>query len=229
MSKPFKTFFNKHWPLIKSLLIFLVFSAAIALTFQISGIFDFFNAHWIEQHIRNQDWQGIVLLICIIGLGTSCGLPRQVAAFLSGYAIGVTYGTLVATFAATLGCSITFFSARYLAQPFLLKRYPDKVTIINRFLQHKTFQKTVIIRLIPAGNNFLLNLAAGVGQIKAWRFIGASYIGFFPQMIIFALAGSGLQLMSYWQLTSSGVLSVVAGLLSYRLYTQYQQELKSNE
>lgn len=209
-----------------NLVYFLIFSALVALFFHQSGLFSFFNEQWIDKNIRDQGTSGYFVLGVFIAFGSSCGLPRQMSAFLAGYALGIIPGTLLATFTAAVGCAITFYVARYLAQPIINRRYPDKITIINRFLLTKTFQKTVIIRLIPAGNNFLLNLAAGVGNINAFKFISASYLGFFPQMIIFATAGSGLKLMSYWQISSSALLSIIASLLSYRLYKQYQQEFK---
>ncbi len=223
------TFVKQHKKSLLNLFYFLMFSGLLALFFQQSGLFAFFNEQWIDQHIRNQGEMGYALLLLIIALGSSCGLPRQMSAFLAGYAIGITYGTLIATLGAAIGCAITFFVARYLARPFVLREHPDKVELINRFLKDRVFEKTIIIRLIPAGNNFLLNLAAGVGHINPLRFISASYLGFFPQMIIFATAGSGIQLMSYWQIGTSVLLSIIAALLSVHLYRQYQAELKEDK
>ncbi|KGJ95975.1 TVP38/TMEM64 family protein [Thalassotalea sp. ND16A] len=213
---------------IKFIGIFLLISAAIALIFQFSGFIDQFDQRWIEQNIHDKGQSGLLYFIAVIALATSVGLPRQVAAFAAGYAFGIWQGTVVATFAAALGCGLSFSFARFIARPMVLKHLNDKVEIFNRFLQHDTFQKTFIIRLIPAGNNFLLNLAAGVANINAFRFISGSYIGYFPQMAIFALAGSGVQLMSYWQIGASALLSVIAILLSYRLYRRYESDLQIN-
>lgn len=205
---------------------FLGVGASLALLFHLLGITEHFNKAWVDQYIRQQGANGILYFIVLIALATSLGLPRQAAAFAAGYAFGTVYGTLIATLAAAIGCSITFYTARFIARPLVLKRFSDKVDIFNNFLQKDTFEKTFIIRLIPAGNNFLLNLCSGVAQINAFKFISGSYLGFFPQMAIFAFAGSGIQLVSYWQIGASAVLSVVACLLSYRLYKQYKTELK---
>ena len=218
---------RKYWPQFRFILIFLVISGLIASVFHFSGVFKHFDKEWIETTIQNSGSLGLLYFIVIIALATSCGMPRQAAAFAAGYAFGTVQGTLVATFAAALGCSITFYTARFILRPLVLKRFIDKVVIFNRFLQKNTFEKTFIIRLIPAGNNFLLNLCSGVGAIDARKFIFASYLGFFPQMAIFAMAGSGIQLMSYWQIGASAVLSVVAMLMSYRLYAKYKAELNT--
>ncbi|WNC72513.1 VTT domain-containing protein [Thalassotalea psychrophila] len=222
-----KSFWLKYKAAITFLGFFLAISAGIALIFNYSGLLSHFDQAWVDNKIKQQGSDGILYFIAVIALSTSISLPRQVAAFAAGYAFGVWQGTLVATFAAALGCSITFYTARFIARPLVIKHFSDKVDIFNKFLQQDTFQKTFIIRLIPAGNNFLLNLCSGVGAIDARKFIFASYLGFFPQMAIFALAGSGIQMMSYWQIGASAVLSVVACLLSYRLYRKYKAELQS--
>lgn len=222
-----KSFWLKNKASITFLGFFLVISAAIALMFNYSGLLSHFNQDWVDNNINQQGSYGIAYFITVIALATSISLPRQVAAFAAGYAFGVWQGTLVATFAAALGCAITFYTARFIARPLVLKRFSDKVEIFNKFLQKDTFQKTFIIRLIPAGNNFLLNLCSGVGDINSKKFISASYLGFFPQMAIFALAGSGIQMMSYWQIGASAVLSIIAALLSFRLYKQYKEQLQN--
>ncbi|OUS23900.1 hypothetical protein A9Q98_14300 [Thalassotalea sp. 42_200_T64] len=211
---------------IKFIGVFLLISAAIALIFKFSGVIDQFDQRWIEQSIHDKGQAGLLYFIAVIALATSLGLPRQVAAFAAGYAFGVWQGVFVATFSAALGCCLSFSFARFIARPMVLKHLNDKVEIFNHFLQHNTFQKTFIIRLMPAGNNFLLNLAAGVGNINAFRFISGSYVGYFPQMAIFALAGSGVHVMSYWQIGASAILSIIAMLLSLRLYRQYQSVLR---
>ncbi|WOH36566.1 VTT domain-containing protein [Thalassotalea fonticola] len=224
-----KSFWLKYKAAITFLGFFLIVSAAIGLLFNYSGLLSQFDQNWVDNSIKQQGNSGILYFITVIALATSVGLPRQVAAFAAGYAFGIWQGTLVATFAAALGCCITFYTARFIARPLVLKRFSDKVEIFNNFLQKDTFQKTFIIRLIPAGNNFLLNLCSGVGDISAKKYISASYLGFFPQMAIFALAGSGIQMMSYWQIGASAVLSVVACLLSYRLYHKYKIELETSK
>lgn len=216
---------KRFWPQIKLLLLFLGVSASLALLFHLLGIADHFNKAWVDQYIRQQGTNGILYFIVLIALATSFGLPRQAAAFAAGYAFGTWQGTLIATFAAALGCCITFYTARFILRPLVLTRFSDKVTLFNRCLQHNTFEKTFIIRLIPAGNNFLLNLCSGVAQINAFKFISGSYLGFFPQMAIFAFAGSGVQMMSYWQIGASTLLSVIAMLMSYRLYNKYKNQL----
>ncbi|WP_371375679.1 TVP38/TMEM64 family protein [Thalassotalea aquiviva] len=186
------------------------------------NIFGFLNQYWIDQHIKNSGIEGVLTLLAVLVFGMSFGLPRQIAAFMAGYAFNTLYGTLLATFAAMMGCAITFYTARIFFRPIIMRFWPEKVILINRFLQQQTFTKTLILRLLPVGNNFLLNATAGIGQVPSIRYIFASYIGFFPQMIIFALMGSGISVLSGWQIGFSLILVLIATVLSLRLYRRHK-------
>ena len=55
------------------------------------------------------------------------------------------------------------------------------------------------------------------GESATPRF-GGSFVGYLPQALIFALAGSGLTVDSRWRIASSIALFVLAGLLALPLY-----------
>lgn len=188
-----------------------------------------FNQAWIDAHVRNQGAQGIAYFILFCTLTTACGLPRQLAAFLGGYAFGVLNGSLLATFGATLGCILSFYFARLFARSFVKKKFSKKINGINQFLQQSAFTKTIIIRLLPIGSNLATNLVVGVTHTKASHFITGSFIGYFPQMIIFAIAGSGVEVLSWWKIGLSVLLLVISSLLSGRLYRQYKMDKRTRE
>ncbi|NOQ14737.1 MAG: SNARE associated Golgi protein [Methyloprofundus sp.] len=188
-----------------------------------------FNQAWIDSQVKNQGITGILYFILLCMLTTASGLPRQLAAFLGGYAFGVLNGALLATLGATFGCILTFYFARILARSMIKKRFPNKVNGINRFLHHHAFTKTIIIRLLPIGSNLITNLVVGVTHAKASHFIAGSFIGYLPQMIIFAIAGSGVEVLSFWKIALSAVLFIVSSLLSARLYRQYKMDKQTRE
>ena len=53
---------------------------------------------------------------------------------------------------------------------------------------------TLLIRLLPVGNNFATSLAAGVSRVPARPFLLGSLLGYMPQTMVFALAGSGVEM-----------------------------------
>jgi uncharacterized membrane protein YdjX (TVP38/TMEM64 family) len=188
-----------------------------------------FNQAWIDSQVKNKGVLGIFYFTLLCMITTACGLPRQLAAFLGGYAFGVVSGTLLSTLGVTLGCILSFYFARFSARSMIKKRFPRKVASIDRFLHRHAFTKTIIIRSLPIGSNLITNLVVGVTHTKASHFIAGSFIGYLPQMIIFSLAGSGVEVLSFWKIGFSVVLFIISSSLSVRLYRQYKTDKQTRE
>ena len=166
----------------------------------------------------------ITLLFSCLALGTSVGLPRQIAALVAGINLGAVIGTIVATLAATLGCWLTFTLSRYLLSRKISAKYPNKIDSLSAFIGRKTFIKTIVIRLLPIGSNFLTNMIAGVSKVSMKAFVGGSLVGFIPQMVIFSLAGSGIRLGAKNELIASAALFLIALLLTAYLVKTRKQK-----
>ena len=161
---------------------------------------------------------GYLTALILLALFTSIGLPRQVAAFSCGYVFGMTYGTLIATTAATIGCMLTIFIAKTFFRQRVLDTYPEKLNRLSALLSTHTFTKAFIIRLLPAGSNFLTNILAGIANIKFIPYVAGSCAGFIPQMLIFALLGAGVKVGETQQIILSLSLLMVALIFGYWLY-----------
>ena len=86
------------------------------------------------------------------------------------------------------------------------------------FFATHTFSKALVIRLLPAGSNFLTNILAGLANIKTTAYVAGTCLGFIPQMLIFSLLGAGVKVGEQQQILLSVVLLVVALLFGYLLY-----------
>jgi uncharacterized membrane protein YdjX (TVP38/TMEM64 family) len=132
---------------------------------------------------------------CLIAtlLGAT-GVPRQAIAFAGGYAYGLVLGSALALVCETFACLITVVWARFAARHWLASRLPQHwLAKLDRMIAAQPFVATLSLRLLPVGNNFVLNLAAGLLNVPIGRFVAASAIGYIPQTIIFALLGSGVR------------------------------------
>ncbi len=145
------------------------------------------------------------------------GLPRQVLAFAAGYAFGAWRGGLLALAAQMLGCAADFWWARLIARDWATRHLRGRLARIDRMLAAHPFSATLTLRLLPVGNNLLLNLLAGISALSAWPFLAASLIGYLPQTAIFALTGSGTHVDRTLQLVLAGVLFCLSALLGYGL------------
>jgi uncharacterized membrane protein YdjX (TVP38/TMEM64 family) len=172
---------------------------------------------FLDQYIP-QGYLGYLVALTLLAILTSIGLPRQVAAFSCGYIFGIISGTLIATLAATIGCMLTLFIAKTFFREKVLNIYPEKLNHISTFFSTHTFSKALIIRLLPAGSNFLTNVLAGIANIKLIPYVSGTCVGFIPQMLIFSLLGAGVKVGEQQQIILSLCLFIVALVFGYWLY-----------
>src|SRR3984957_20812475 len=135
--------------------------------------------------------RGPAMFLLLATFLTAIGLPRQIPAFVAGYAFGPWYGTAIALVSQVLACSLDFIWARAIGQDFVRRRFGKALTKIDGMLSAHPFTATLTLRLLPVGSNILLNLAAGLSSIRALPFLIASAIGVVPQTLIFAVFGQG--------------------------------------
>ncbi|GAC05694.1 MAG: DedA family protein [Alteromonadaceae bacterium] len=189
------------------------------------NIFSSLNENWIDRDIRDSGGIGLIYFVGLGAITTACGAPRQIVAFLGGYAFGAIGGTLFSTIAVTIGCSVTFYISKYLVKPFVQRKFAHQSKIADSFLSIAPTRKTIIIRMLPLGSNVLTNIVAGSTNVSPKAFITGSMLGYLPQMLIFALLGKGLLVGSEWKIILSAVLFLLSSLLSYSLYKKYHFNL----
>lgn len=177
--------------------------------------------YWGES-LQSYGARGMLLFVSISLLATSIGLPRQMVAFIAGFAYGVLPGLLLSLIAAILGCYLTVrISKRFLAAV-VMNRYPDFIHKLNKLLKDDVFTKVLILRLQPFGTNLLTNVCVGFTAIPHKVFLAASAIGYIPQMLVFTLLGKGVRVGSQTQLLLSMVLLLVSLILGFILYKRHQ-------
>ncbi len=145
-------------------------------------------------------WQGGAALVAAGALLSAAGVPRQAVAFAGGYAFGVWQGGALALLAQMLGCLADFWVARVLARDWARRRVNGRLAWMDRFLSARPFTASLTLRLLPVGNNLALNLLAGVSALPAWPFLAATLLGYVPQTLVFALAGSGVHVDRAYQI-----------------------------
>lgn len=179
---------------------------------------------WLDRHLRGESlWRGVLWFAAAAMLGTAVGLPRQVFAFLGGYAYGWWWGGLLATLGTLAGAAVSFSYARVARRLLRRPQRPPRTTAIVTALRTQPFAAVLLVRLLPVGNNLVTNLLAGACRLPVGAFLAASALGYLPQSLIFALLGEGVQLDSQMRLAIAIVLFAAASLLGLRLYRRFGQ------
>jgi len=182
----------------------------------------------VQAIITDQGWLGILWLLGMGAIFTGVGGPRQVLAFVFGFALGAANGIALSTAATVCGAFVSFYAARLVFPRTIEKRMQGRLKPLSRMLTQSPFLSALTIRLFPVGSNLLTNLAAGATAVRALPFLGGSAIGYLPQMIIFSLAGKGIAVSDHQKLIVSLVLFFLASGLGGLLYRR-QRRLTDND
>jgi uncharacterized membrane protein YdjX (TVP38/TMEM64 family) len=135
--------------------------------------------------------RGEVMFLSLSTLLIAFGVPRQIPAFAAGFAFGPLYGGALALAAQVAACAMDFLWARAVGRAFCQRKFGARLAWLERTLAHSPFMSVLALRLMPVGNNLLLNLAGGVTNVRMLPFVAASAVGFMPQTLVFALLGQG--------------------------------------
>jgi len=201
----------------------LIFSLALlGYLFKTSDLGSSVNETWIDARVRGHGVNGALLFLLMGAVFTAIGLPRQIIAFLGGYAFNLWLGTLLGALAALLGCMLSFAYARFFGKGLLRARLGERAGRFDRFIHDHPFAMTVLIRLLPLGSNLLTNLAAGISSIRSRHFFAGTLLGYIPQTLVFALVGSGVHIAPVFKIALAIGLFLISGALGAYLYRRFR-------
>ncbi|OYY80359.1 MAG: SNARE associated Golgi protein, partial [Hydrogenophilales bacterium 16-62-9] len=196
--------------------------ALLGYLFKSSDLGNSVNAAWIDARVRGHGVNGALLFLLMGGLFTAIGLPRQIIAFLGGYAFSIGLGTLLGALAALLGCVLSFGYARLFGKGLLRAKLGERAGRFDHFIHEHPFSMTVLVRLLPVGSNLLTNLAAGISSIRPAAFFSGTLLGYLPQTLVFALVGSGVHIAPTLKLSLAIGLFLISGALGAYLYRRFR-------
>ncbi len=172
----------------------------------------------VASFLHNHGIEGLLAVILAGAIFTGIGAPRQLLAFVLGFALGGINGTLAATLATAIGATGCFFIARWLLRKSLTSRFGQRMRQFDLLFREQTLLKVLMVRLLPVGSNLATNLIAGCSGIRFLPFLAGSTIGYLPQTLVFALAGAGISTTNEYQLILSVVLFILASMIGALLY-----------
>ncbi|MFK8019053.1 MAG: FAD-dependent oxidoreductase [Pseudomonadales bacterium] len=175
------------------LLIVLVFALFIAFDLGSYLNLDYFNEQkqaLFDYHEKNPVKTAIIYLVVYI-LAAGFSLPGAGSGLtLAGGAIfGFWLGTVLVSFASTIGATIAFLMSRTLLRDWVQDRFGSQLTAINKGVEKDGAFYLFSIRLIPAFPYFLVNMLMGLTPIKTAVFFVVSQIGMLAGTMVYVNAG----------------------------------------
>ncbi len=135
---------------------------------------------------------------------TALSLPGAAVMTLAGGALfGLAVGTLVVSFASSLGATLAFLASRFLLRDWVQSRFGDKLAAVNAGVEKDGAFYLFTLRLVPLFPFFAINLVMGLTPIRTRTFYWVSQVGMLAGTLAYVNAGTQLARIE----SLSGVLS----------------------
>ena len=129
-----------------------------------------------------------------------------------GALFGLWAGTLLVSFASSMGATLAFLASRYLLRDTVQQRFGDRLKGINEGMEKDGALYLFMLRLVPAFPFVLINLLMGLTHIPVRTFYWISQLGMLAGTLVYVNAGTQLARID----SLSGILSPEV-LLSFAL------------
>ncbi|MDE2276830.1 MAG: FAD-dependent oxidoreductase, partial [Burkholderiales bacterium] len=153
---------------------------------------------------------------------TALSLPgAAVMTLAAGALFGLGWGTLIVSFASSIGATLAFLAARWVLGDWVQSRFGERLAALNTGIAQEGGFYLFTLRLVPAVPFFVINLAMGLTAIRPWTFYWVSQLGMFAGTLVYVNAGTQLaHIDSLSGIVSPGVLGSLVLLGVFPLFAR---------
>ena len=153
----------------------------------------------VQQWLGNfNDWvgqmgvAGIFIFIGVYAVATVLLAPGAILTIGAGFAFGLWKGFLAVSAGATLGASLAFLVARFIARDKVeaIAKRNEKFRNIDNAIGKQGAKLVFLLRLSPVIPFNLSNYFYGLTGVKFWPYVLASWIGMMPGTFLYVYIGT---------------------------------------
>ncbi|MDO8539681.1 MAG: VTT domain-containing protein [Opitutaceae bacterium] len=176
---------NTHSVLPKVILGFVIAALSVGLIF----MRDQFDPVLIERTIRELGPLAPVVFVALYALATVLFVPGAIFGLAGGALFGPWWGTVVNISGATMGATLAFLTARYLASNWVRQKAGGRVERLMAGVEAEGWRFVAFVRLVPFFPFNLLNYALGLTRIPLTHYVVASLVCMLPGTLAFTWLG----------------------------------------
>ncbi len=113
-----------------------------------------------------------------------------VMTLVAGALFGLLVGTVVVSFASSIGATLAFLLSRFLLRDYVERRFGKIAARINAGIEKEGAYYLFTLRLVPLFPFFAINMVMGLTRLKALTFYWVSQAGMLVGTIVFVNAGT---------------------------------------
>jgi len=150
---------------------------------------DQFDAAALEAWIRDAGPVAPLLFMLVYALAAVLFLPGSVLTLAGGALFGPVLGTFYNLTGATLGATLAFLIARYLASDWVADKTGGRVKQLINGVEGEGWRFVAFVRLVPLFPFNLLNYALGLTRLRLLHYILATCVFMLPGAIAYTYLG----------------------------------------
>lgn len=146
------------------------------------------------------------LVIYVVSVALS--FPGATVLTLAAGAIfGLLAGTIIVSFASSIGATLAFLAARYVLRDSVQARFGARLEEVDKGIDKDGAFYLFTLRLVPLVPFFAINLLMGLTRMKAWTFYWVSQLGMLAGTVVYVNAGTQLaKIESSKDILSTGLI-----------------------
>ena len=150
---------------------------------------DQFDVAALESWVRDAGPVAPLLFMLIYAVAAILFLPGSVLTLAGGALFGPLLGTLYNLTGATLGATLAFLIARYLASDWVADKTGGRVKQLINGVEGEGWRFVAFVRLVPLFPFNLLNYALGLTRLRLLHYMLATYVFMLPGAIAYTYLG----------------------------------------
>jgi pyruvate/2-oxoglutarate dehydrogenase complex dihydrolipoamide dehydrogenase (E3) component/uncharacterized membrane protein YdjX (TVP38/TMEM64 family) len=156
------------------------------------------------EYYASHAWQTALGFFVVYVAVTGLSLPgAALMTLVAGAIFGLAWGTVIVSFASSIGATLAFLASRFLLRDWVQRRFGHALRALNEGIEREGAFYLFTLRLIPAVPFFVINLAMGLMPMRAPTFYWVSQVGMLAGTIVYVNAGTQLAAIE----SPSGILS----------------------
>ena len=181
----------------KKIILVLTLAALIAAYF-VLGLnryltLEFFKSQQaaVDAYVARNPLQAAIGFFVFYVAVTGLSLPgAAVLTLVAGAVFGLAWGTVIVSFASSIGATLAFLASRLLFRDAIARRYGNKLQAFDAGVKRDGPFYLFTLRLVPAFPFFLINLLMGLTPIRTWTYYWVSQLGMLPGTLVYVNAGT---------------------------------------
>ena len=147
----------------------------------------------IENYRLANPWLAAGIFFAIYVTVAALSLPGAAVMTLAGGAVfGLLWGTVLVSFASSLGATLAFLAARFLLRDWVAARFGQRLQAIDAGIRREGGFYLFTLRLVPVFPFFVINLLMGLTPMRTATFYWVSQLGMLAGTLVYVNAGTQL-------------------------------------